>query len=101
MVISAIIDRLDRVDLEELVDMKSRKKTNLEKSIDQLMPQWPNISSRTKRRWVEHFIQWGETPSETRAREVKINRTIRKQRMNSKWQQHHTDFLKQLLEENS
>ena len=54
----------------------SRNRINLERAIEQVKKHWSLISSRTKRRWVHHFVLWGETHSESRDREDSIEKIV-------------------------
>jgi len=63
-------------DPEDLVLIRSgeRCRTNLEKAIQLVKTEcYPrNLCKKTMRNWINHYIIHGETPTETRERNVKL-----------------------------
>ena len=57
----------------------------------------PSASTRTMRRWIYHFLKFGETPEETI--EWKKRCGLWKKRMNPKWTDEETNVLRQLVED--
>jgi len=96
-VISDIFERLTPLDRIRLCDEQQRHRTGLERAIREVkqihFPTFINIS--TIRRWIYHYLQHGETPVETRAREKKL----RLNKRTRAWTREDLDELRKIVDE--
>ena len=94
LMINKVISRLEKGDLEKLCDTRQRYRTSLEQAIQATRAEHGNLyAASTIRAWVDHYILWGETPTETRKREVKMRQRCKQ----SKWTPQVNSLLRDII----
>ena len=87
--IAAVINRLDAGDLEKLF-LGVRTRTSLQRALTQARGdvEHQGVKNNTVSEWFNHYLQWGETPTETKIREKKEGK-----RRESDWENQETELL--------